>query len=399
MNENQIQDTVVTLVDFIESQLAQEREAAEVLPYDFEKCTYSLGYIRQSVYVCRTCTPPGASSPAGFCYSCSIACHGDHDLVELFHKRHFRCDCGLQCKTPCTLDKKEGAESNLENKYGHNFEGRFCWCNTIYDPESETSSMYQCIVCEDWYHDSCIGEMPPSDDFDDYICRTCTEEHPFLRRYHNSRFIRGRSLPGGKVNQLEGISFNVDGEVKATSEKGEQCDIHGVKKEEASVENEKHTNSELVDEVGSRKRCNNEEETYSIKKAKLQNKCQLGNDDSGRVDLFLKEGWRSTLCQCDECKILYKRQNIEFLLGEEQTYEPELDKDRGVSLLEAGMNQLSRMDRIQAIEGAIAYNKLRDQLRTFLRPFVESGKTVTSEDIQGFFEGKMQKLEEKRLRR
>jgi len=31
---------------------------------------------------------------AGFCYSCSITCHTDHDVYELWTKRHFRCDCG-----------------------------------------------------------------------------------------------------------------------------------------------------------------------------------------------------------------------------------------------------------------------------------------------------------------
>ena len=49
---------------------------------------------RQRVYVCKTCTPPGSGRVAGVCYSCSISCHGDHDVIELYEKRDFICDCG-----------------------------------------------------------------------------------------------------------------------------------------------------------------------------------------------------------------------------------------------------------------------------------------------------------------
>lgn len=63
------------------------------------------------------------------CYSCSISCHGDHNLVELFTKRHFRCDCGTdKFKTmACKLDPKTDGHIKSLNQYNHNYLGRFCW--------------------------------------------------------------------------------------------------------------------------------------------------------------------------------------------------------------------------------------------------------------------------------
>ncbi|KAJ2027581.1 hypothetical protein GGI08_009888, partial [Coemansia sp. S2] len=100
-------EEVVTAHSFLVAQADLEREAAEVLPGKFDECTYDKGYIRQPLYACLTCTHPplkycqGASSsdstePAGMCYSCSIECHAGHEVIELFTKRQFRCDCGTK---------------------------------------------------------------------------------------------------------------------------------------------------------------------------------------------------------------------------------------------------------------------------------------------------------------
>lgn len=140
----------VTAIDIIEQQSKLEKEALEALPGKFEKCTFNLGYVRQPLYACKTCqenklnTTTASSScqtkitantttdVAGMCYSCSIACHGDHELYELFPKRHFRCDCGVNDKFgrhPCSLSKTTTAKkdaTNEENTYNHNFFGRYC---------------------------------------------------------------------------------------------------------------------------------------------------------------------------------------------------------------------------------------------------------------------------------
>lgn len=122
----QSNENTMTALDYIQKQEELEREAREALPGKFEKCTFPLGYIRQPVYACKTC-----DSLSGMCYSCSMSCHADHELLELFAKRHFRCDCGLLDKFdnhPCslTIPAKKIIKTNDENKYNHNFRGFYC---------------------------------------------------------------------------------------------------------------------------------------------------------------------------------------------------------------------------------------------------------------------------------
>ena len=31
---------------------------------------------------------------AGVCFACSVECHDGHELIELYTKRGFTCDCG-----------------------------------------------------------------------------------------------------------------------------------------------------------------------------------------------------------------------------------------------------------------------------------------------------------------
>ena len=175
-----------TAQDYIASQLSLEADAREALPYQFDTCTKPLGPLRQSIYACLTCTPPPASphqqfTPAGVCYSCSISCHGEHNLVELFAKRDFVCDCGstriANSGTPCALrvDEATGAKgvkgeaARVGNKYNQNFAGKFCGCGEEYDPEKEKGTMFQCLGLghvtdggcgEDWWHPECLLGMP-----------------------------------------------------------------------------------------------------------------------------------------------------------------------------------------------------------------------------------------------
>lgn len=129
-------EDVMTAQDYIDRQTALEKEAQEVLPGKFEKCTFEQGYIRQPLYACKTCTGPG-DEPSGMCYSCSIACHSDHELLELFPKRNFRCDCGVPGKfggSSCELTKgqQKAAAVNNQNTYNHNFKGLYCRCVFLY---------------------------------------------------------------------------------------------------------------------------------------------------------------------------------------------------------------------------------------------------------------------------
>jgi E3 ubiquitin-protein ligase UBR7 len=84
---------------------------------------------------------------------------------------------------------------------------------------------------------------------------------------------------------------------------------------------------------------------------------------------------------------------MSYILNVEATYEPEEDEDAGNSIFEEGMKQLMRMDRVKAIESTMAYNTMASQIKEFLTNFKDSNRTVTKEDIEGFF---AQKLQERR---
>ncbi|TGJ84731.1 hypothetical protein E0Z10_g4013 [Xylaria hypoxylon] len=176
-----------TAADFIRDQMQLEADAREALPYSIKNCTGPLGPLRQNIYACLTCNPPPKNpddpfNAAGICYSCSVQCHGDHELVEIFQKRNFTCDCGttrFDPDQPCTLRvnpdtntrgnvHSERADPN--NKYNQNFRNRFCSCSVDYSPQEQKGTMFQCLGLgthetggcgEDWYHPGClVGQGP-----------------------------------------------------------------------------------------------------------------------------------------------------------------------------------------------------------------------------------------------
>jgi len=59
----------VSIQTLIDSSDALAEEAREVLPYSFDECTYSKGYLRQAIWSCIDC------GEKGVCYGCSISCH------------------------------------------------------------------------------------------------------------------------------------------------------------------------------------------------------------------------------------------------------------------------------------------------------------------------------------
>ncbi|KAG9321364.1 hypothetical protein KVV02_002096 [Mortierella alpina] len=443
------QDTI-TVSEYIAEQERLEKEAKELFPKKFDICSNSMGYIRQPVYSCLTCNP-NPSEEAGFCYSCSISCHGDHNLVELFTKRSFRCDCGTAKfkDTPCKLDAKPAGATNELNQYNHNYLGRFCWCDIQYDPAKEESTMLQCVVCEDWFHDTCIGITPHNDDFDDFICRTCTRAHSFLRRYaQHSLFMIGLSDKGGDPKSITMIDCSKEKkDLKGKSvahkdtkeETAEEVDIVALdtmpsdndtatatstatttktttattttttttttsttaatasEKQESQASTVSHVKRSLeITEEDVKVQDGSSESNKKIKMSTDEgtfcklDRCPADAYPDQEMNLFATEGWRELLCQCAQCTALYTEESVAFILGEEAIYEDEEDDEADTSIMESGMKKLNEMDRVQMMDGMLAYSKMRDEIRNFLQPFSEQGKVVTSDDIQAFFAAKME---------
>uniref|UniRef100_A0A0N5AIP1 UBR-type domain-containing protein n=1 Tax=Syphacia muris TaxID=451379 RepID=A0A0N5AIP1_9BILA len=181
-------EDVITLQDIMETQAQLEKDAEDLLGGESGKvCTYPQGYKpRQPIYSCKDCTKEG--SKAGICYGCSINCHDGHDLVELYTKRNFCCDCGnSKFKNTCKLYEEKKPLNDL-NKYNHNFDGIYCTCNQPYTGDED---MYQCCICEDWFHLQHLVEEVNGqimDDVEEIVCKICSKRLPFLQFYADESY-------------------------------------------------------------------------------------------------------------------------------------------------------------------------------------------------------------------
>ncbi|CAK4715144.1 hypothetical protein LEN26_014794 [Aphanomyces euteiches] len=285
-------------------------------------CSFPDGYVRQALYSCLTCK---TAEPAGLCLACSLTCHADHDLVELYTKRHFRCDCGNDkfagSDTPCQL--YEGKDRlNNENGYSQNFKGLYCSCHRPYpDPERTTPEvMIQCIICEDWFHEEHLyaDDTPVPSEFDEMICGTCMGSHAFLYEY---------------------VNFDAS---KSSDDK--TCLL--------SADETKTAPSPLT-------------------------------------PTFWMQGWRETLCKCDACMDRYESLKCEFLLDESDSllaYEAAA-REKQEDMAAAGEKAFKReLTHEQQVEMAQGYQHMASALKEYLSGFASSGQTVKAEDIQGFFE-------------
>ncbi|KAL2431804.1 Protein mlo2 [Exophiala dermatitidis] len=471
-----------TASDFINQQLALEADAREVLPYKFDKCTHVLGPLRQNVFACLTCSPPPASAaqvytPAGVCYACSISCHGEHTLVELFSRRDFVCDCGttrLPETSPCMLraDPKTGArgvhsqEAAPGNHYNHNFRNRFCACGEEYDAENEKGTMFQCLGLgtvetggcgEDWYHPECLmglrrdwyksldsnnekqqqqqqqqdGEeedshpippgFPHEDEFDAMICYKCVESNPWIKRYAGTPgflppVFRNEPNPAPEAKPVE-LTLTTTNPV-SLKRKAPESDMDTMtgpanppKRVKDEVEPE--PNPQSTEPAPTPAATNNTTTSPSNQvhepEPKPYRSVPVHKHDSlpatpppGPFSLFLKSDFREHLCHCPTCypNLIPHPQLVE----EEETYEPSLSSAsesdavaadaggrtggsaRSASLLDRGEAALSTMDRVKAIEGVMVYNHLRDKVKEFLKPYAETGRAVSAEDIKAYFE-------------
>lgn len=139
--------------------------------------------------------------------------------------------------TDCTLHKGV-VEGNENNTYGQNFQGKFCRCHRPYDAKRERETMVQCVLCEDWYHESCLnlrtrpsersltGDPPagesedredidsdvsndlpapllPSSTYESLICGTCVLGNETLRKWAGTAGIMMVATEeGGKPSTL-----------------------------------------------------------------------------------------------------------------------------------------------------------------------------------------------------
>ncbi|PKS07496.1 hypothetical protein jhhlp_006100 [Lomentospora prolificans] len=419
-----------TAADFLRDQMQLEADAREAMPYTFDSCTNMLGPLKQSVFSCLTCNPPpeDVDAPyeaAGVCYACSIQCHGDHKLVEIFAKRNFTCDCGttrLPSTSTCKLRSdpetgKKGVHSekpfcgSAPNVYNHNFRNRFCGCSCDYDPFQQKGTMFQCLGLgthltggcgEDWYHPGCLsglgpkwyedanskkeekvkteGEeeedddvpMPPGfpqeDAFEGFFCYKCVESNPWIKRYAGTKGFLMPVFLSKETTQATQPASATEADESATDSK-----------------KRKASELEVDDSDGSGKR----------PRSTANSDCKLNRlpaAPAGRFSLFFESDFREQLCSCDECSIYLEK--FPQLKEEEDIYEPPLSEggsENGASthgsgsIYERGESALKNIDRVRAIEGVMAYNMMKEKLKPLFEAFAGTGKAIGADDIKDYF--------------
>ncbi|GKT60786.1 metaphase-anaphase transition protein [Colletotrichum tofieldiae] len=457
-----------TAAEFIRDQMQLEADAREALPYSIENCTKILGSLRQSVFACLTCNPPPANPKdpydgAGVCYACSVQCHGEHTLVEIFTKRNFTCDCGTKrysSTSPCSLrinpatNTKGGVHSeepDANNKYNQNFRNRFCACECDYDPFQQKGTMFQCLGLgtaeiggcgEDWYHPGCLvglgpnwfegmkkekaakpkdetreaaalptisedsearpaegataaetveeeeddddddPPMPPGfpgeDDFEAFLCYKCVNANPWIRKYAGAEGFLPAVFSSQKKEDAP-ITEETTKKRKADDD-GAEPEVKRLKGDAEPSENQPASSATEVKEEPN-------EAASACKWATLP------PPPKEEFSLFMKEDFRNSFCRCSSC--YHNLDPHPQLLEEEETYEPPLSNGANSehggstngsgSLLERGESALRNVDRVRAIEGVMAYNHLKEQLKPFFQQFAESGQAIGAEDIKSYF--------------
>ncbi|XP_024215026.1 putative E3 ubiquitin-protein ligase UBR7 isoform X2 [Halyomorpha halys] len=397
-------DNTLTLVDFLEEELQLESDANAVLgPSDDKNCTYNRGYLqRQAVYACMTCTPQDSpsSKPAGICLACSYHCHEDHELVELYTKRFFRCDCGNNRFNgkKCNLEPNK-TEENEKNVYNQNFRGLYCFCSRPYpDPEDDVSDeMLQCIICEDWYHTRHLkSQVPPETNYAELICGQCMDKLPFLSHYLGlAVFPTSRNSKDNKedvnieVDALEGTSSShvlPDTNSKEELMTIDRNDKTSEEEKTSLLEDKENSQNEAVINVFPTSNESNVVSTVSKDECKLENTRPLSRTEQSAI--FWPSNFRSALCCCAKCQDLYAKHNVPWIIDEKdtvQSYEGIGKETQKNSQYEAGLEALARLDRFRQVEAIQNYNDLKSNLSDFLIKFVRQKRVVKKEDIDEFF--------------
>jgi len=391
-------EPTLTMVDYFEETIQQEIKAIAVLgPTEGDHCSYDQGYLkRQGLYSCRTCqTDP--ENLAGVCVPCSYACHDGHDLVELYTKRDFRCDCGnskFPQNNPCKLRPNKDS-INEKNKYGHNFLGLYCTCRrpwpdpNDYDPKD---SMFQCTICEDWFHPRHLdAPCPPPGSFQEVICQMCTEKLPFLKYYSGlsvtavsaEKEADESTTPERGVKRARASDVEVTDEPKANGSENATLDTSMEEDKSKVSEPSTEDKSDALSEPSTSK---DQPGPSTSSGATCLLDGQVPIERKGGAT-FWTDNYRDFLCTCSKCKAMYERLGVPFMTQKEDTltfYEEKAIRTKETEY-ERGMKALSTLPRTSQVECLQNFEELKSELTEYLSPFAASNKVVKKEDIMNFF--------------
>ncbi|XP_052867368.1 putative E3 ubiquitin-protein ligase UBR7 [Anopheles cruzii] len=387
MEQPEEQETsYITMADVLKEQEDLEETSGAVLgASDDKNCTYPKGYVnRQALFACLTCVPEARadeSKRSGICFACSLQCHDNHELLELYTKRKFRCDCGgkRMPDVKCKLEPRK-EEENALNRYNQNFAGLYCICHRPYpDPETDVADeMLQCIACEDWYHLRHLEVRPGKNvkSYAEMVCGGCMEALPFLKHYAYKIEEPNSTLDNTIQVDVTGLDESASvapADEEAGPSEPKQRRLDDSKTADVAEEKDKSTAPPDALDICTKPPLDGDTEKASKNEA-----------------TFWVGGWRKSLCQCKQCAALYREHAVEFLLDPEDTVQhyEDVGKRRLASegsAYQMGMEMLGQLDRGTQVNMLTEYNRMKDRLLEFLDPFVSSQQVVTQADINEFF--------------
>lgn len=230
--------------------------------------------------------------------------------------------------------------------------------------------------------------FPGEDDFDHLICYKCVEAHPWIKRYAGAPGFLG---PVFLNKENVGVSSKKRERDDEQEKDGSQPKRLKSEQPEDSVA---APASSEVEAMPVRAKDEGGEPEITPFDAESGVTCKLDSLPSapvGQFSLFAKHGFREHLCRCPRCFPNLKPHPQ--LLDEEESYEPPLSEggsDGGSthgsgSIYDRGESALRNVDRVRAIEGVMAYNHLKDQLKPFFERFAASGEAISAEDVRDYF--------------
>jgi len=180
------------------------------------------------------------------------------------------------------------------------------------------------------------------------ICDQCVKKHQFLQFYKDFEVPPVTVITNGETNE------EVDVTLKTSPSKR---DIDGNKKVS---------------------------QTCILETFKKKHK-QVSADKL--VVMFLEDGWRSKLCQCELCLSVYNTSNIGFLVNVKDTIQcyEEKGKQNVEKVFEEAATTISNMNKVQHVELLQGYHELKSGMQEYFNKFPE-GHVISTEEVHGFFE-------------
>lgn len=231
--------------------------------------------------------------------------------------------------------------------------------------------MYQCLVCEEWIHESCTSfdaSVLRAGDFDGMICHACLQAPGagVLRTYAGAA---GWMLPtAGGPEVWDGVSVQ---------KKGDVC-LYGAADAAADAAAPASPPHSPPAKKSRKDACRAPASPHPAVVSPMK-----------RHDVFLAPSFRARLCRCSDCAPTWA--TYPYVYDEEETYDPPADADdaasatSGSSTYDRAVAALGHLPRPQMLESLRAYQGLRDALYEHLRPFAERHELVSEEAVRAFF--------------